>query len=189
LYINILFMVIIIIYLILNFLYSLKLKEEVIIDVMLIATGFVLRAVAGGVAIGVTISHWLILCTFLLSLLLGFGKRRGEINQLGLDAEKHRNLLGKYTVTFLDQMMMITAALTIITYAFYTVSTRTITAVGSESLIYTTFFVIYGIGRYIYVIQVVGQEGDPTTLFFKDKPIILVVLLWLIAVGVILYLL
>ena len=133
------------IYFLLNVLYSLKLKEVVILDVMTIAAGFVLRVVGGALLIDVPTSEWLIICTILLSLFLGFSKRRNELTFLEAQANTHRSVLQHYSPYFLDQMIGIVTASTVMSYALYTISEETVKKFGTKNLIYTVPFVLYGI--------------------------------------------
>ena len=167
-------------YLALNVAYTLGLKRQVVLDVMLVASGFVLRAVAGAVAIGVPASPWLVLCTLMLALLVGFGKRRHELVLLGEHARRHRASLGEYSVPFLDLMMAITAAAAIVTYALYTMAESTIARFGSQGLVLTVPFVLYGIFRYLFLAQQRSEGGDPSRLFVSDPPTLLNAALWLL---------
>ena len=174
-------------YIVLNILYSLSLKKVVIIDVMSIAAGFVLRAVGGAVAINVEISAWLVACTTLLALFLGFGKRRQEIVLLEQNAAEHRGILDKYSVTFLDQLISIVTAATIIAYAFYTLSGDVKIKLGVRHLELTIPFVIYGIFRYLYLIHKKDAGGSPTRILYTDPPILICVLLWIASVLLLMY--
>lgn len=173
------------IYIIQNLLYSRYLKHIVIVDIMMIGLGFVLRAIGGALVINVAISHWLILCTFLLALFLGFSKRRHEILLLAESANNHRKILAEYDIAFLDMMIAIVAGTTLIAYALYTVSQETIEKFHTENLIYTTPFVIYGIFRYLYLIHKKGEGGNPSKVLIKDIPLQLNIILWLISIGLI----
>lgn len=174
-------------YLLMNVGYSLKLKHIPILDVMIIAVGFVLRAVAGAVAIHVQPSPWLFLCTLTLALLVGFGKRRNELVLLQGDATSHRACLGEYSTHFLDLMMTIAAGAAVVTYALYTMSEQTAARFGSHALVLTTPFVIYGIFRYLYLIHIKSEGGDPSKLFATDKPTLINGALWLLACAFCVY--
>jgi 4-hydroxybenzoate polyprenyltransferase len=176
-------------YISLNILYSLILKNIVIIDVMTIAAGFVFRAVAGAVAIGVEFSGWLLVATFVLALFLGLGKRRHELTFLQDDAGSHRKILEKYSPYLLDQLIGVVTASTVITYLFYTLSPDIAAKLHTRNLYITIPFVIYGIFRYLYLVHKEEQGGSPTTLLLTDWPLLLDVLLWLASVIVILYIL
>jgi 4-hydroxybenzoate polyprenyltransferase len=174
-------------YLLLSIAYSLGLKQIVILDVMVVASGFVLRAVAGAIVIGVQASHWLILCTLMLALLVAFGKRRQELILLNNDAPNHRAILGAYTTQLLDLMMAITSAASVITYSLYTMASETVARVGSRNLILTVPFVLYGVFRYLYLVHRREGKEDPARLFVTDLPMLVNALLWVIAVCFIIY--
>ena len=170
-----------------NLLYSIFLKRVVILDVMVIGLGFVLRAVAGAVAVGVEVSSWLILCTFLLALFLGFSKRRQEIVKLKGAGEDHRSVLAEYSPQFLDMMIGIVTASTLMSYALYTTSEQTVQKFGTTHLVLTTPFVIYGIFRYLYLMHRREQGDNPTRILLTDPAILANILLWLLAVVGIVY--
>lgn len=170
-----------------NILYSFWLKELVIIDVMSISLGFILRVVAGGEAIGVPISSWLLLCTSLLALFLGFGKRRHELLLLEGEAGNHRKVLDHYGTYYLDQMIAVVTASTVLCYALYTMSEETVARFGTNKLILTTPFVLYGIFRYLYLIHQRDKGGDPTETVLRDGAMMLNVALWGAATGLIIY--
>ncbi|NQV26016.1 MAG: decaprenyl-phosphate phosphoribosyltransferase [Rhodopirellula sp.] len=181
------FCALLMIYLGMNVLYSVKLKHIVILDVMIIAIGFVLRAVAGAVAIGVDTSPWMVLCTMTLALLVGFGKRRNELSVLKEEASSHRACLEGYTIQFLDMMMSISGGAAIVTYTLYTMANLTVQRFGSHALVLTTPFVIYGVFRYLYLIHVKSEGGDPSKLFVTDRPILLNGCLWIVACAMCVY--
>ncbi|MCD6350484.1 MAG: decaprenyl-phosphate phosphoribosyltransferase [Armatimonadetes bacterium] len=168
-------------------LYQLGLKEIVIIDVLAIATGFVLRAVAGATAISAEISPWLLICTVQLALFLALGKRRQEIVLLGEEAANHRAALGQYSIYLLDQMIAVVTASTVMSYALYTISERTVHIVGSTNMMYTIPFVLYGIFRYLYLMHSVGEGGAPDKVLLTDKPLLINVLLYVVASVIILH--
>jgi 4-hydroxybenzoate polyprenyltransferase len=174
-------------YLLVNLLYSAWLKHKVILDIFAIASGFVLRVVGGGVAINVEISHWLLLCTTLLALFLGFSKRRHELGILGEKAVSHRRVLGDYSVYFLDIMIGVVTACTVMSYALYTVSEETVRRIGSQGLMFTLPFVLYGIFRYLYLIYHKNRGGDPTRDLLTDPAIAIDLCLYTVTVGVVLY--
>lgn len=167
--------------------YSFKLKEYVILDVILIAIGFVLRAVSGAVLIGVEASLWLVLCTSMVALLIGFGKRRSELSLLENGAGRHRANLDEYTLEFLDSLMNICAGAAVITYALYTLAPETITRVGWSGMLFTIPFVIYGIFRYLYIVHREKGGGDPAQLLFSDRPMQLTIALWVSVVCAVVY--
>ncbi|HHT9107232.1 MAG TPA: decaprenyl-phosphate phosphoribosyltransferase [Candidatus Wunengus sp. YC63] len=186
-YMNILFGFIVLAYFLLNIGYSIYLKNIVIIDVVSIAAGFVLRVLGGAVIISVVASQWLILCTILLSLFLGFSKRRHELILLEDSATSHRKVLEHYSPYFLDQMIAVVTASTLICYALYTMSRDTVEKLGTSKLIYTIPFVLYGIFRYLYLVHQKEEGGSPTEIMFTDKPMIINLCLWVISSVVFIY--
>lgn len=175
-------------FVLLNVLYSFWFKHIVILDVFSIAMGFSIRVLAGAVVISVPISSWLILTTMFISLFLGVMKRHSE---LILVAESEnapsRKVLSQYSLNFADQMATVAAAGVIICYALYTVSERTVSAFGTENLIYTTPFVVYGIFRFMYL-EYISNKGDNTTkIVFSDLQIILTVIIYTITTILIIY--
>jgi len=174
-------------YLLLQVAYTFSFKEMVILDVMSIATGFVIRAVAGGVVIGVPVSPWLIICTFLLALFLGFSKRRHELVLLEDRATDHRVALREYGEYFLDQMISVVTASTVVAYAIYTASPEVQEKLGTDKLYLTIPFVLYGIFRYLYLVHQREEGGNPTQLLLSDRPLLIDVLLWIVAASLLLY--
>ncbi|MCJ7579669.1 MAG: decaprenyl-phosphate phosphoribosyltransferase [Candidatus Aminicenantes bacterium] len=174
-------------YFLLQILYSVWLKHVVILDVLLIAAGFLLRVSAGGVVILVDISDWLLICTFLLALFIALSKRRHELVLLEKNAGNHRPILQEYSPYLLDQMISVVTASTVVAYCLYTISEETVAKFGSSRLIYTVPFVLYGIFRYLYLIHKKGEGGSPESLILKDKPFLAGILLWIISAIIILY--
>ncbi|MDZ7330981.1 MAG: decaprenyl-phosphate phosphoribosyltransferase [candidate division KSB1 bacterium] len=168
--------------------YSIYLKQIAILDVIIIAIGFVLRAVAGAVVIAVSISPWLLVCTLFLSLFLVLSKRRHELVLLGKEANHHRQSLSQYSPYLLDQMISVVTGSTLIAYALYTLAPRTTALVGSSYLIVTIPFVIFGIFRYLYLVYEGSQGGNPEIAIFSDQLLVVDVVLWVVVVVVILYL-
>ncbi|MBV9242666.1 MAG: decaprenyl-phosphate phosphoribosyltransferase [Acidobacteria bacterium] len=168
--------------------YSLGLKNIVILDVILIASGFVLRAISGAVLINVVASEWLVLCTSMVALLIGFGKRRHELTLLEGSAQRHRRSLGDYSVQFLDAVMNICAGAAVLTYALYTKADDTVARVGSHWMLATIPFVVYGVFRYLFLIHRRQAGGDPVQILFRDRPTLLNLLLWITAAGLVIYL-
>jgi 4-hydroxybenzoate polyprenyltransferase len=168
-------------YVLLNVAYTLGLKRMVIIDVIVIGAGFVLRAVAGAVIIDVTISPWLLVVTTLISLFLGFAKRRHELVTMGDKAVSHRASLEEYSPALLDQFMSVLASSTIIAYSLYAFTSTTGRA--HNSLMLTVPFVIYGILRYLYLVYQRNLGGSPEMILLKDKPMIIAIVLWMITTG------
>lgn len=176
------FMVVGVLYLCSTLSYSLYFKNHVILDVMFISAGFLWRATAGAVAIGVSISPWLLTCTAFGSLFLGFNKRRGELMALSAtDAEGHRRNLAEYSEPLVIEFQAITTSGTIISYALYTVL-----ASPTPWLLLTLPIVLYGIFRYIYLVTAKGESSPPDEILLKDRPILLTVILGLITVVAVL---
>jgi 4-hydroxybenzoate polyprenyltransferase len=186
---NINLLIVCVAYFVLNLFYTILLKNIVIIDVMTIAAGFVLRALAGAVAIEVEFSGWLLVTTFVLALFLGLGKRRHELTLLEKEASSHRKILEKYSPYLLDQLIGVVTASTVITYLFYTLSPEVGDKLGTEYLFVTIPFVIYGIFRYLYLVHKEAKGGSPTRLLLTDPPLLVDVVLWLATVVFILYIL
>ena len=176
--INVRFGVVAAAYVALQALYSGPLKHIVIIDVLTIAIGFVLRAVAGAVAINVEISHWLLVCTILLALFIALAKRRHELVLLADGATSHRPILGEYSPYLLDQMIAVVTASTLIAYIFYTISPETQQKFGTPWLGLTIPFPLYGIFRYLYLVHQREGGGSPADLLLTDRPLLACVALW-----------
>jgi 4-hydroxybenzoate polyprenyltransferase len=174
-------------YLALLVLYSGPLKHIVIIDVLTIAIGFVLRAVAGAVAVDVQISHWLLVCTILLALFISLAKRRHELVLLTDGATNHRPILQEYTPYLLDQMIAVVTASTLISYVFYTISPETELKFGTHWLGLTIPFPLYGIFRYLYLVHQREGGGSPADLLITDRPLLVCVTLWAVSVALIIY--
>jgi len=167
--------------------YSVWLKHVVIVDVLVMSFGFVLRAVAGALAIDVDISGWLLICTILLALFLALGKRRHEYIALGADAARHRPILAEYSTGLLDQMIAVVTASTVTAYALYTMSPETVAKFRTQLLPATLPFVLYGIFRYLYLLYRQQLGGSPSELFLNDRALLLNMLLWMLAVLLIVY--
>ena len=167
-------------FLILNVVYSAGLKHVAILDVMAITGGFVLRIYAGGVAVAATPSYWLVLCTVMISMFLGFAKRRAELVGVDAAADRTRPVLQDYSVAFLDQVIAMLTAATMICYALYTVDARTVEALGSHSMLLTVPLVMYGLFRYIYLIYHLKEGEDPTGTLYRDAPTLVNLALWLV---------
>lgn len=175
-------------YFFINILYSRWLKKISIIDVMIVATGFVLRILVGASAIAVSVSPWILLCTFFGALFIAFGKRKGEIGVLKENSRDVRNVLSSYQPDFLNQLIGMTATITVISYALYTIDTRTIDHLETKNLIYTIPFVIFGIFRYFQIIYTQSKGDDPTKIFSTDRPLLVTVILWGITFALIVHL-
>ena len=171
----------------LNLWYSFRIKNAVILDVIAISLGFVLRAVAGAVAIAVTISEWLLVCTFLLALFLALSKRRHELVSLEANATGHRAILAEYSPYLLDQMISVVTASCLVAYCFYTMAQETVVRYGTDRLSWTIPFVLYGIFRYLYLVHQKEQGGSPTDVLLTDWPLLADVALWALAVVLIVY--
>jgi 4-hydroxybenzoate polyprenyltransferase len=171
----------------LQLVYTYALKDVVILDAMSIAAGFVLRAVGGGVAIDVEISPWLVICTFLLALFLAFSKRRHEVLLLEHGAAGHRASLAEYSPYFLDQMISVVTASTVVAYAIYTASPEVREKLGTDTLYLTVPFVLFGIFRYLYLIHQRAEGGNPTQLLVTDRPLWINIVLWLATAVWLLY--
>ena len=174
-------------YLLLNVAYSFRLKRIVILDVLAISLGFVLRAVAGALAISVQFSDWLIVCTLLLALFLALSKRRHELTSLNDAASDHRPILAEYSPYLLDQMISVVTASCLMAYAFYTMAPETVEKYRTDRLAWTIPFVLYGIFRYLYLVHQKDQGGSPTDLLLTDRPLLVDVGLWALGVVVIVY--
>jgi 4-hydroxybenzoate polyprenyltransferase len=175
------FGIILLVYFLLNVAYSLKLKHVVILDILIIASGFVLRAVGGGLMIDVPLTPWFIMCTMLLALFLAISKRRHELYLLKSAKGSHRQVLDFYSLELLNQFNSIVTTLIVISYALFT-----FTSGHSVQLMWSLIFVIYGILRYLYLIQMEGKGGKPEKVLFEDKHILVTVMLYTLSVVVIL---
>jgi 4-hydroxybenzoate polyprenyltransferase len=174
-------------YLVLFVVYTSSLKHIVVLDVMAIALGFVLRAVAGGVVIDVHISNWLLVCTMLGALFLGLAKRRHEMTLLASGAKGHRKILEEYDTYLLDQMIGVVAAATMVAYIIYCASPETHAYFGTEWMVLTTPFPIYGLFRYLYLVHRKAGGGNPSDLLLNDRPLLACVLLWGLTSVLIIY--
>ena len=173
-------------YLLLQVVYTGGLKRLVILDVMAIALGFIIRVVAGAVAIDVVVSNWLFLCTLLGAVFLGFAKRRAELSLLE-DASAHRANLADYSLPMLDQMMSIAASACILAYGLYTVSVETVARVGTDHLKFTVPCVVYGVFRYLFLVHKRGAGGAPEKVLLSDAPLMINGALFLAVAGWALY--
>ena len=174
-------------YLALNLLYSFRLKEVVIVDVLSVSLGFVIRAIAGGAAIGVAVSDWLLICTVLLALFLSLSKRRHELTSLSGGAADHRAILAEYSPYLLDQMIGVVTASCLMAYAFYTTAEETRQKFQTSRLAWTIPFVLYGIFRYLYLVHQKEKGGSPSDVLLTDRPLLLAVALWAATVVAIVY--
>jgi 4-hydroxybenzoate polyprenyltransferase len=173
-------------YVALNILYTLRLKEMVLLDVFAVAAFFLLRLLAGSAAIGVTASVWLLLCGGLLALYLGFTKRRHELTMLGASSAEHRSVLSHYSTAFLDQMSSVLLAVTVVSYIMYTLTSETARQVGDDALSYSTIFVLYGVFRYLFLVHQ-RNGGSPTKTLLTDRSLMVTVVLWVAYCGWVIY--
>ncbi len=178
---------VIFIYISVNILYSRGLKEMVIVDAMSFSLFFILRLLAGALVNKILLSHWIIICTGLLSLLIAFGKRYQELKHLGRKAAAHRQVLGKYSANFLEQLMTITVTSLIVAYTLYTVDQRTVHFFGSPILLLTVPFVYYGVFRYLYNVYELQRGAEPVEILFQDRKMQLALLFWILSVIIGLY--
>lgn len=174
-------------YILLNLTYSLKLKRVVILDIMCIAFGFVLRILAGTTLARIIPSDWLIVCTMTISLFLGFSKRRNELVLRVNHTDNQRKVLADYSIPFLDQMIAMVTACTVMSYILYTVSSETVARFGTRNLIFTIPFVLFGIFRYLYLIYHKRTIEEPTDLILRDFSSLFNILLWLGTIILIIY--
>jgi 4-hydroxybenzoate polyprenyltransferase len=174
-------------YLILNVLYTLWLKHMVILDVMSIAISFVLRVEAGSTATGIEVSRWLLLCTIFLALFLAFSKRRHEITLLAHEASGQRPVLDHYSPAFLDQMINVVTASSVVSYALYCVAPETVEKYHTQDLVLTIPLVLYGIFRYLYLMYQRPGERNPTEAILRDPPFLINIVLWGLVVVWIVY--
>jgi 4-hydroxybenzoate polyprenyltransferase len=174
-------------YVVLLLSYSVWFKHIVLVDVLVVASGFVLRAVAGALAVDVDISGWLLICTILIALFLALGKRRHELLTLDAEAARHRPILAEYSAPLLDQMIAVVTASTVTSYALYTMSPETVAKFGTRLLPATLPFVLYGVFRYLYLLYRRQLGGNPSELFLNDRALVVNAFLWVVAVVAIIY--
>lgn len=181
-------LLVILFYWLLNLAYCAELKDHAIIDVCIVAFGFVLRILAGGLATATVLSQWIVLMTFLLTLFLSFAKRRDDVLRMQHTGEAPRRNTSRYNLTFINQAITITGSVTLVCYVMYTVSPEVIAHFHTRYLYLTTIFVLLGLLRYIQIAVVDEQSGDPTKVILRDRPTQLIVLGWFLAFLVIIYL-
>jgi len=185
------FLLIAFLYVTLQFGYSMGAKRVVILDVVAVAAGFVLRAYAGGVAIDVEVSPWLVFITFSLALFLGLARRRHELTILGGGAAAHRGALAQYNIRLIDQMLAIVAGTTLVGYMIYTASLEVEEKLGTRYhhlAVLTVPYVAFGILRYLYLVDEQNEGGDPTRLLLKDRQLLICMVLWILTELALLYL-
>lgn len=173
-------------YTVLAALYSAAIKHVLILDILFVAFGYVLRAIAGAVVIHVEISSWLLLCTLLIALFLATAKRRTEIVLLGEGATGHRKILAAYSLPLLNQMICAVAAACIVAYCLYTLASETVAKFGTKNLIFTVPFVIYGLFRYLYIMYEKVQTDIPEKVLFSDLPLQICLVTWVLSCVLIL---
>lgn len=175
-------LLIVLAYVVLNVAYSMGLKHVVLLDVFIISTGFMLRILAGTLGVGILPSHWLLLCGLMLTLFLGFAKRRAELNVMAGRGGSHRRVLNDYDPVLLDTLIGICATSAIVSYSLYTVSAETLEMHGTANLIYTVPFVIYGVFRYLFLLHRRSGGGDPAAALLQDVHLMLAFGGWVAAV-------
>lgn len=178
---------IIIFYWLLNLGYCAKFKQYAIIDVCIVAFGFVLRLLAGGVATGIVLSKWIVLMTFLITLFMSFAKRRDDVLRMEKTGEAPRKNTIRYNLTFINQAITITASVTLVCYIMYTVSPEVIENFHTENLYLTSVFVLVGLLRYIQIAVVDQKSGDPTKIILRDRITQFIVLAWLLSFLILIY--
>jgi len=181
------FALILAVYLAFTLSYSLFLKRVIILDVLIIASGFVLRAIGGTVAARESVSSWLIICTIFLSLFLALTKRRSEVKTLGASAAQVRSTLALYSVDLLDQMINIVTAACLMAYALYTLDASTVDKLATRNLAFTLPLVIYGLFRYLYLVLHLNIGETPEAVLTHDRPILICILAYILTVASILY--
>lgn len=187
-WLNLAFLFIIMGYFTLTLCYTIWLKHIVLVDVLVLASGFVLRATGGAVAVQVPFSNWLVVCTFFLALILGFSKRRHEIAVFEEgQAGTHRKVLQHYTIPYLDHLIVIVTAATVITYTIYTCSPEVVSRLGTDKLYLTLPFVIYGLFRYFFLVHFSDQGGEPIQTLVRDWPLALTIVLYGLTCMLIIY--
>lgn len=177
---------IVVLYIGMNIWYSLQLKQIIIIDVIVIAIGFVLRIIAGAVIIAVTVSPWIIMCGFFLTLFLAISKRRQELllmKKNNINGEVTRTVLEKYSIEFLDKLSIIILSTTLLSYVLYSFNAP----ISGSTMMYSVPFVVYGMLRYLYLMQKDPNEDDPIQIIIHDAPLLISILLWVMSVSIILY--
>ncbi len=177
------------VYLCLTLSYSVYLKRIPILDVIVLSFGFVIRALAGALAINVEFTNWLVICTFFLALFLALSKRRHEVVLLEKGAGEHRSVLEHYSLYYLDQMILLVAGGALLTYTIYTCSAEVIERFDTDKLYVTVPFVVFGLFRYLYLIHQKQSGGDPSKALIKDVPLGTTVVLWALACGILIYIL
>ncbi len=174
-------------YWLMNMLYCWRLKHYAIVDVCIIAFGFVLRIIAGGAATNTMVSHWLVMMTFLLTLFLSLAKRRDDVLRMMRTGEPPRHNTSRYNLTFMNQSITITASVMLVCYIMYTVSSDVIANFGTPYVYLTSIYVLLGILRYIQLTVVDEKTGDPTSVMLHDHPTLFIVSAWVVTFLIIIY--
>jgi 4-hydroxybenzoate polyprenyltransferase len=174
-------------YFVMQLAYSFRLKQVVLLDVMVVAAGFALRAVSGTFVVHVSISPWLFVCTILLALFVALAKRRHELVNLENGGVVHRAVLSSYSEVLLDQMIAVATSATVVTYCLYTIAPETVAKFGTHNLILTVPFVLYAVYRYLYLVYRRELGGAPERVLLSDLPLLVAILLYLVSVVVIVY--
>jgi 4-hydroxybenzoate polyprenyltransferase len=174
-------------YLVINAAYSLGMKRVVILEALAVASGFVIRVLVGAAAVGVQPSHWLLLCTLFLALFLTFAKRHGELLVLAQGGAEHRSVLSAYTPAFIGQLNILLCSVCLLAYSLYAAAPDTVARLGSDHLIYTVPLVLYGLLRYLYLVQVKGEGGNPSKLVLRDRSLAGCILVWVLLCAAIIY--
>jgi 4-hydroxybenzoate polyprenyltransferase len=167
--------------------YSAALKRLVILDVMAIASGFVLRVVGGAAAVRVESSHWLIICAFILALFLGFSKRRQELLRTPDTAARQRRVLGEYSVRMVEEINLVLMGTAVVCYMIYTVAPETVARFRTDKLLYGSVFVFYGLLRYLLILQRSNAHENPGDLLLGDKPLVISVIGWALYNAAVIY--
>lgn len=174
-------------YLLINAAYSLGMKRIVILEALAVASGFVIRVLVGAAAVSVQPSHWLVLCTLFLALFLTFAKRHGELLVLAKAGAEHRSVLSAYTPAFIGQLNIMLCSVCLLAYSLYAAAPDTVARLGTDHLIYTVPLVLYGLLRYLYLVQVKGEGGNPSKLVLRDRSLAGCIVLWLLLCAAIIY--
>jgi len=180
--------IVMLLYLFLHFIYNWRVRDWVVVDVLLIALGFQLRIWAGSMAVGVLPTVWLELTVFLLSLFIGFIKRRGEILTLQEKAPQHRLSLSGYQLLPLDMIIILLSVIIVVSYVIYTFSRDLMFRVGNDHMFLSSVFVLFAVGRYLYLVYATKQGEDAPELILKDFPLLLNIFLWSMSIYLIMYL-
>lgn len=182
------FLLVLILYLSVQWAYNFGLKKVVILDLFCVSTGFFLRVAGGAFAVNVEISNWLIICTIGITMLLSLGKRKGEMALLGIDrAIRHRKVFAWYSLPLLDQMIGIVAALSLLSYMLYCISPQTIAKFETDHLVYTFPFALYGVFRYLYLISRKAPDFFQDKMLVYDRPLLVCAFLWIVSCILIIY--